>query len=351
MSWKLILVLDILCWNCQSSGIVKEYTLDERSLRREEELPASGDEAGLIINNEETSESSRKSGRRRSMLQTKGDKSNYYGNTATVDEDTGQYSIDLNDCVAAALNTAVTGVMREMSRATQTIEILLQRMTTKTGTSRYVIPAAVASRDNLTQTWRHDRASTSALARMARVIGTAGEGRLSLSDRSESEEGKYRYEKWDKGNELYSDRNIKKMARRAARNEVGSSENEETNLSGDESEMKQRVYRVPIKIGSHKNQNIAQSSENKGNTNKEVKSGKPNVETPNDNKNYQKLVEKIEKMDENMKFTNQGKCTKYEQSYAYCPLRIKKTRMQTHVPETKNETSEYPQTPSGGARN
>ncbi|KAL3857886.1 hypothetical protein ACJMK2_012515 [Sinanodonta woodiana] len=51
----------------ESSGIVKEYTLDERSPRREEELPASGDEAGLIINNEETAVPNRMSGRRRSF--------------------------------------------------------------------------------------------------------------------------------------------------------------------------------------------------------------------------------------------------------------------------------------------
>ncbi|KAL3857876.1 hypothetical protein ACJMK2_012505 [Sinanodonta woodiana] len=178
--------------------------------------------------------------------------------------------------------------------------------------------------------------------------------------------------KRDKGNEFYSDKKIKKMARRAARNEIGSSENEETYLSRDESEMKERVYRVPIKIGSLKNQNIAQSSGNKGNQNKEVKSEKPNVETPNDNKDYQKLVEKIEKfelrqglqrMDHNKKFTNQGKGTSYEQSSSCftcgeqghfardCPLRINKTRVQTHVLETKNGTSKYPQRPAGGVRN
>ncbi|KAL3884094.1 hypothetical protein ACJMK2_030316 [Sinanodonta woodiana] len=163
-----------------------------------------------------------------------------------------------------------------------------------------------------------------------------------------------------KGNEFYSDKKIKKMARRATRNEIGSSENEETDSSGDESVMKERVYRVPIKIGSLKNQNIAQSSGNKGNQNKEVKSEKPNVETPNDNKDYKKLVEKIEKlefelkqglqrMDHNKKFTNQGK----EQGHFArdCPLRIKKTRVQTHVLETKNGTSNYPQRPAGGARN
>ncbi|KAL3889393.1 hypothetical protein ACJMK2_001737 [Sinanodonta woodiana] len=327
----------------ESSGTVKEYTLDERSLRREEELPAIADEAGLIINNEETSESKNKLNRfgAAAMLQIKGDKSNYYAYTAAIDEDTGQYSLDLNDCAAAALNTAVTGVMREMSRATQTIEILLQVMTTKTETSRKVIPAAMAPRDKLTQTWRHDRASTSARARMSRVIGNAGEGNLSSSDGSESEEEKYsssvyhvvnfmQTRKCDKGNELYSDRKIKKMARRAARNKS--------------------------RVNTH-------SSGNKGNQNKKVKSGKPNLETPNDNKDYQKLVEKIEKMDHNMKVTNQGKGTKYELSYACftcgeqgqfarnCALRIKKTRVLTHVPETKTETSEYPQRPSGGAIN
>ncbi|KAL3857875.1 hypothetical protein ACJMK2_012504 [Sinanodonta woodiana] len=173
-----------------------EYTLDERSPRREEELPASGDEA----------ESSRMSGRRGSfekeenrlrrfgaaaMLQTKGDKSKYYGNTVTVNEDTGQYSIDLNECVSAAVNTAVTGVMREMSGAIKNIEILLQGMTTRTETSSEVIPA-VAPRDKLTETRRHDRASTLARAIMSRVsIGNVDEGNLSSSDGSESEEEKY----------------------------------------------------------------------------------------------------------------------------------------------------------------
>ncbi|KAL3857887.1 hypothetical protein ACJMK2_012516 [Sinanodonta woodiana] len=168
--------------------------------------------------------------------------------------------------------------------------------------------------------------------------------------------------KRDKGNEFYSDKKIKKMAQRAARNEIGSSENEETYLSGDESEMKERVYRVPIKIDSLKNQNIAQSSGNKGNQNKEVKSEKPNVETPNDNKDYQKLVEKIEKLEfelrqglqrmyHNKKFTNQGKGTKQGHFARDCPLRINKTRVQTHVLETKNGTSKYPQRPAGGVRN
>ncbi|KAL3868330.1 hypothetical protein ACJMK2_041147 [Sinanodonta woodiana] len=190
----------------ESGGIVKEYTLDERSPRREEELSVSGDEAGLIINNDETAESSRMAGRRRSFdeeenrlrrfgasakLQTKGDKSKYYGNTVTVNKDTGQYSIDLNECVAAAVNTAVTGVMREMSGAMKNIEILLQGMSTRTGTSSEVIPA-VAPRDKLTETRRHDRASTSARARMSRVsIGNAVEGNLSSSNGSESEEEKY----------------------------------------------------------------------------------------------------------------------------------------------------------------
>ncbi|KAL3864531.1 hypothetical protein ACJMK2_006205 [Sinanodonta woodiana] len=163
----------------ESSGIVKEHTLDDRSPRREEELPAT--------------KSSRMAGRRRSfyeeqnrlrrfgaaaMLQTKGDKLKYYRNTATVHEDTGQYSIDLNKSVAAAINTAVTG-------------ILLRGMTTRTETSKQVIPA-VAPKDKLTETRRHDRASTSARARMSRVsIGNADEGNLSSSDGSESEEEKY----------------------------------------------------------------------------------------------------------------------------------------------------------------
>ncbi|KAL3832128.1 hypothetical protein ACJMK2_023799 [Sinanodonta woodiana] len=99
----------------ESSGIVKEYTLDVRSPRRESELRRFGAAA---------------------MLQTKGDKSKYYGNTVTVNEDTGQYSIDLNECVAAAVNTAVTGVMREMSGAMKNIEILLQGMTTRTELAR-----------------------------------------------------------------------------------------------------------------------------------------------------------------------------------------------------------------------
>ncbi|KAL3882447.1 hypothetical protein ACJMK2_028785 [Sinanodonta woodiana] len=179
----------------ESSGIVKEYTLDERSPRREDELSASGDEEGLIINNEETAESSRISGRRRfgavAMLQTKGDKSKYYGNTATVHENTGQYSIYLNECVAAAVNTVVTGVMREMSGAMKNTEILLQGMTTRTEASREVIPA-LATRDKITETRRHDRASTLARARMSRVsIGNVDEGNLSSSDESESEEEKY----------------------------------------------------------------------------------------------------------------------------------------------------------------
>ncbi|KAL3875099.1 hypothetical protein ACJMK2_038033 [Sinanodonta woodiana] len=103
------------------------------------------------------------------------------------------------------------------------------------------------------------------------------------------------------------------MARSAARNETGSSENEETDSSGDESEMKEQVYRVPVKTGNVTNQNVAQSSGNRGNQNKEVNSEKPNEEKQNDNKDYQKLMEKIEKMDQNKKFTNQGKGTRNEQ--------------------------------------
>ena len=191
----------------ESSGVGKEYTLDDRSYRKGEELPASGDEAGMIINNEGTAESSRMAGRRRSfdegehrlrrfgasaMLQTIGDKSKHYGDTVTVDEGTRQYSIDLNESVAAAVNTDVTGVMRDMSGAMKTIEILLQGMSTRTGTSIEVIPA-VPPRDKLTETRRHDRASTSARARMSRVsIDNADEGNLSSSDGSESEEEKYR---------------------------------------------------------------------------------------------------------------------------------------------------------------
>ncbi|KAL3832367.1 hypothetical protein ACJMK2_024017 [Sinanodonta woodiana] len=89
----------------ESSGIVKEYTLDVRSPRRESELRRFGAAA---------------------MLQTKGDKSKYYGNTVTVNEDTGQYSIDLNECVAAA---RCLGAMKN-------IEILLQGMTTRTELAR-----------------------------------------------------------------------------------------------------------------------------------------------------------------------------------------------------------------------
>ncbi|KAL3856744.1 hypothetical protein ACJMK2_011467 [Sinanodonta woodiana] len=129
--------------------------------------------------------------------------------------------------------------------------------------------------------------------------------------------------KRDKGNEFCSDRNIKKMAQRAALNEID---------------------RVPIKTGTFKNQNIEQSSGNKGNQNMEVKSEKLNVETPSYNKDYQKLVEKIEKLELELR---------QEQDHFArdCPLRIKKTRVQTHVPETKNGASKYPQRPAGGARN
>ncbi|KAL3884093.1 hypothetical protein ACJMK2_030315 [Sinanodonta woodiana] len=163
----------------ESGEIVKEYTLDERSPRREEELPAteSSRMAGSRKSLDEEENRLSRSGAA-AMLQTKGDKSKYYGNTATVNEDTGQYSIDLNECVAAAVNTAVTRVMQEMSGAMKNIEIVLQGMTTGTETSSEVIPAVVP-RDKLTETRRHDRSSTIARARMSRVNG------------SESEEEKY----------------------------------------------------------------------------------------------------------------------------------------------------------------
>ncbi|KAL3880068.1 hypothetical protein ACJMK2_032339, partial [Sinanodonta woodiana] len=88
---------------------------------------------------------------------TRGDKPKHYGSTVTVDENIRQYSKDLNESVAAAVNTAVTGVMQEMSWAMKNIEILLQGMTTRTETSRGVIPA-VAPKDALTETRRDDRA-------------------------------------------------------------------------------------------------------------------------------------------------------------------------------------------------
>ncbi|KAL3856745.1 hypothetical protein ACJMK2_011468 [Sinanodonta woodiana] len=97
----------------------------------------------------------------------------------------------IRELPATAVNTAVTWVMREMSAAMKNIEILLQRMKARTETSRGVIHT-VAPRDTLTETRRHDRASTSARARMSRVSkGTDDEGNLSSSDGSESEDEKY----------------------------------------------------------------------------------------------------------------------------------------------------------------